>query len=52
MLREGVEHLGWRLQHLKRPYISVLIGGSNGVYRLDRDEMQSLASRLAACARA
>ena len=52
MLREGVEHLAWRLQHLKRPYISVLIGGSNGAYRLGREEMQSLASRLATCARA
>jgi uncharacterized protein len=52
MLREGVEHLAWRLQHLRRPYISVLIGGSNNVYRLGVEEMQSLASRLAQCTRA
>jgi len=52
MLKEGADQLAWRLQHLKRPYISVLIGGSNGVYRLDADEMRSIAARLAACARA
>ena len=52
MLKEGAEQLAWRLQHLKRPYISVLIGGSNNVYRLDSDTMRSLAARLAACARA
>jgi mitochondrial fission protein ELM1 len=52
MLKEGAEQLGWRLQHLKRPYISVLIGGSNNVYRLDAETMKSLASRLAASARA
>jgi len=51
ILAEGVEHLGWRLQHLKRPYISVLIGGSNGVYRLGAEEMRSMAARLVACAR-
>ena len=52
MLKEGAEHLAWRLQHLKRPYISVLIGGSNSVYRLDAETMQSIAARLAECARA
>jgi mitochondrial fission protein ELM1 len=52
MLKEGAEQLGWRLQHLSRPYISVLIGGSNNVYRLDGETMRSLAARLAACARA
>ena len=52
LLEEGVEQLAWRLQHLKPPYISVLIGGSNNVYRLDADTMRSLASRLAASARA
>ena len=51
-LEEGAEQLGWRLQHLKRPYISVLIGGSNNVYRLDADTMRSFASRLVASARA
>jgi mitochondrial fission protein ELM1 len=52
MLSDGAEQLGWRLQHLKRPYVSVLIGGSNNVYRMDADTMRSLAVRLAACARA
>src|SRR5215510_7145594 len=52
MLREGVEHLAWRIQHLNRPYISVLIGGSNNVYRLGPEEMQNLAERLVASARA
>ncbi len=52
MLKEGADQFAWRLQHLKRPYISVLIGGSNGVYRLDADEMRSIAARLAICARA
>lgn len=52
MLKEGAELLGWRLQHLKRPYISVLIGGSNNVYRLDAETMRSLAARLASAARA
>jgi uncharacterized protein len=52
MLKEGVEQLAWRLQHLKPPYISVLIGGSNGVYRLGSEEMQSIAARLVACTRA
>ena len=52
MLKEGVEQLAWRLQHLKPPYIAVLIGGSNGVYRLGPDEMRTIAARLATCARA
>ena len=52
MLKEGAEQLGWRLQHLHRPYISVLIGGPNNAYRLDAETMRSLAARLAASARA
>ena len=52
MLKEGADQLGWRLQHLKRPYISVLIGGSNAVFRLGPEDMQSLAARLVKCARA
>ena len=51
LLTEGAEQFGWRLQHLKRPYVSVLIGGTNAVYRMGAEEMQSLAARLAACAR-
>jgi len=50
VLSEGVEHLGWRLQHLKRPYISVLIGGSNAAFRLGPEEMKDIAGRLASCA--
>ena len=50
MLKEGAEQLAWRLQHLKRPYVSVLIGGSNNVYRLDAETMQSFALRLGASA--
>ena len=52
LLKEGVEQLAWRLQHLKRPYVSVLIGGSNTGYRMDADAMRSLSSRLAGAARA
>ena len=50
ILKEGAEQLGWRLQHLKRPYIGVLIGGSNNVYRMDAETMKSLALRLGATA--
>jgi mitochondrial fission protein ELM1 len=52
LLKEGADSLGWRLQHLKRPYITVLIGGSNAVYKLDAETMRSLADRLASAARA
>ena len=51
MLKEGVDQLAWRLQHLKPPYIGVLIGGSNGVYRLGAEEMRTIAARLVACSR-
>ncbi len=51
MLKEGVEQLAWRLQHLKRPYISVLIGGSNAVYRLDAED-DAEHRRAAGCVRA
>jgi mitochondrial fission protein ELM1 len=52
ILKEGVEQFAWRLQHLKRPYIGVLIGGSNAVYRLDAETMRDMAARLVGCARA
>jgi mitochondrial fission protein ELM1 len=52
LLKQGADQLGWRLQHLKRPYVSVLIGGSNSVYKLDEHTMRSLVSRLTASARA
>lgn len=51
LLKEGAEQLASRFQHLKRPYIGVLIGGPNAVYRLDAETMQNLAARLVACAR-
>ena len=37
-----------RLAHLKRPLISVLVGGSNGRYRLEAAEGAQLAGQLAA----
>ena len=52
LLRDGAEHLAPRLVHLPRPYIGVLIGGSNAAYRLGPLELSALAGRLAACARA
>jgi uncharacterized protein len=36
--------------HLPRPFIAVLIGGSNAVYRLGPDEMIRLATKLVTCA--
>lgn len=39
----------WRgeLKHLPRPRVAVLIGGSNGAFRLDADAMRKLAESLA-----
>lgn len=37
---------------LPRPYIAVLVGGSNGVYRLGPDEITKFAGKLSDCARA
>jgi hypothetical protein len=36
---------------LPRPFIAVLIGGSNSIYRLGSDEMLRMATKLVACAR-
>ena len=38
--------------HLPRPFIAVLIGGPNPVYRLGPDEMAAFSARLVGCARA
>jgi mitochondrial fission protein ELM1 len=44
--------VGWlsRLAHLPRPLVSVLVGGSNGRFRLDAQVAAALADRLAAMA--
>jgi len=47
MLARGAEQIKPRLSGLKRPYIGVLVGGANGGFRLDADEVCKLASRLA-----
>jgi len=52
VLRKGAEQLAPLLAHLKRPFIGVLIGGSNAAYRLGPAEMATLARQLADCARA
>ena len=52
VLRKGAERLAPRLAQLARPYIGVLIGGSNAAYSLGPAEMAILARQLAACARA
>jgi mitochondrial fission protein ELM1 len=46
--------LGWRdrLAQLPRPLVAVLVGGSNGRFRLDRPVGQALANQLAAMMRA
>jgi mitochondrial fission protein ELM1 len=52
ILWEGSKRLLPRVRHLARPYIAVLIGGTNAAYRLGADEMMALAADLASCARA
>lgn len=51
-LWEGAKRLLPRIKQLARPYIVVLIGGTNAAYRLEEAEMTALATQLAACARA
>jgi mitochondrial fission protein ELM1 len=41
-----------RLAHLRRPLVAVLVGGSNGRFRLEAAEGQALAAELAAMMRA
>lgn len=47
----AARHFGPRFAGLPRPLVAVLVGGSNGRYRLDRAVAQSLASELAAMMR-
>lgn len=52
VLREGATELLPCVSHLRRPYIAVLIGGTNAVYRLGPTEMAALADQLVAAAHA
>jgi mitochondrial fission protein ELM1 len=51
-LRAGAARLAPRIAALSPPFISVLIGGSNGAYRFGPAEMTPLAARLRDAARA
>jgi uncharacterized protein len=51
LLQREAVRLAPRFAHLARPYIAVLIGGSNAAYRLGPAEMTPLARRLASVAR-
>src|SRR5215471_1287467 len=49
-IKDDAEKIAWRFQHLKRPFIAVLLGGPNAAYRLGPDEMRELGDRLAGTA--
>jgi len=51
LLRKGADRLEPEIAHLARPYVSVLIGGSNAAYRLGPTEMTKLARQLVSVAR-
>ncbi len=51
LLRRGADRLEPEIAHLARPYVSVLIGGSNAAYRLGPAEMTKLSRQLASVAR-
>jgi uncharacterized protein len=51
VLHDGAERLAPHVADLARPFISVLIGGSNAAFRLRLPEMAALAGQLASCAR-
>jgi hypothetical protein len=51
LLQRDSARLAPRLVRLTRPYVAVLIGGSNAAYRLGPAEMTKLARQLAAIAR-
>jgi mitochondrial fission protein ELM1 len=51
LLRKGADDLRPEIARLARPYVSVLIGGSNAAYRLGPAEMTKLSRELAAVAR-
>jgi mitochondrial fission protein ELM1 len=44
----SLKELAPRIAHLPRPHVAVLIGGSNGSYRLNAAEAGAIAGRLAA----
>ena len=46
-LAEAAAEWGPRLAHLPRPLVAVLVGGSNGRFRLDRTAAVQLGARLA-----
>jgi hypothetical protein len=52
LLREGAQRLAFQVMRLERPFIGVLIGGTNAAYRFGQSEATALARQLAACARA
>jgi mitochondrial fission protein ELM1 len=51
LLRKDAERLKPEIARLTRPYVSVLIGGSNAAYRLGPTEMTRLACQLVSVAR-
>ena len=51
LLRTGAERLAFQFMKYNRPYIGVLIGGSNAAYRMGPEETTTLARQLVACAR-
>jgi len=50
-LAEHAEKLAARLQGMPRPYLGVLLGGSNGAYRFGEHEMAALAASLVSVAK-
>jgi mitochondrial fission protein ELM1 len=52
LLKRDADRLALQVMRLERPFIGVLIGGSNGAYRFGQAEMTTLARQLASCARA
>ena len=50
-LRNGTERLAFQFMKLNRPYIGVLLGGSNAAYCMGPEEATTLARQLVACAR-
>ncbi len=51
-LSEGAARLGASLSHLPRPFIGVLLGGSNAAYTFDPRTAERLGMRLKSCAEA
>ena len=51
VLRAGAERLAPSVARLRRPYVAVLLGGSNGAYRFDAGSGRKLGALVAAAAR-